>query len=72
MVVVYTKDNCAPCSGTKKFLTENGVEFEERNIMQDPTAFDDLVAMNFNSVPVVVTPDSTFAGLNIAKLRELV
>ena len=31
-VVVYTKNNCMQCKMTKRFLSENGVEFEERNI----------------------------------------
>jgi glutaredoxin-like protein NrdH len=73
MVTVYTKDNCAPCKGTKKFLTDHGVEFIEKNVQHDPAAFDELSKIGFNSVPVIVTQDDfSFAGLNLQELRKLV
>ncbi|ARW19157.1 hypothetical protein S100892_00562 [Pediococcus pentosaceus] len=38
---------------TKRFLSENGVTFEERNINANPEYIDALKAKGFQAVPVV-------------------
>ena len=34
-VIVYTSNNCPHCKQVKGFLSDQGIEFEERNIEQN-------------------------------------
>ena len=59
MVVVYTKNNCQRCRMTKRSLTAKGVDFDEVNVEDEPSAAGRLRAMGFREMPVV---DETGAG----------
>ncbi|MGE0405599.1 MAG: glutaredoxin family protein, partial [Candidatus Korobacteraceae bacterium] len=41
--IIFTQPDCPPCRWVKSFLTDKGVEFEERDISLDPQAVEDLV-----------------------------
>ncbi|MGX9799651.1 glutaredoxin-like protein NrdH [Pediococcus acidilactici] len=71
-VVVYTKNNCMQCKMTKRFLSENGVEFEERNINLHPEYIDELKGRGFQVVPVVqFSEDDAIAGFRPDLLKKL-
>jgi glutaredoxin-like protein NrdH len=59
MVVVYTKNNCQRCRMTKRSLTAKGVDFDEVNVEDEPSAADRLRDMGFREMPIV---DETGAG----------
>jgi len=56
---------------TKALLSRRGVEFDVRDIEQDPTAFEELQALGLMSVPVVVKGDDYVLGWNPTKVGEL-
>jgi glutaredoxin-like protein NrdH len=71
-VIVYTKNNCVQCKMTKRFLTENNVSFEERNINLNPEYIDHLKSKGFQAVPVVqFSEDSAVAGFRPDLLKKL-
>jgi len=57
---------------TKALLSRRGVEFDVRDIEQDPTAFEELQALGVMSVPAVVVGDKMVLGWNPTKVGELV
>ena len=71
-VIVYTKNNCIQCKMTKRFLSENNVEFEERNINEHPEYLAYLKEQGFKAVPVVkIAEDETVAGFRPDLLKKL-
>lgn len=72
MITVYTKPACVQCEQTKKLLTKNGLEFETIDITEDTAAYDKVVALGFQSAPVVITDTDAWAGFNPAKINGLV
>lgn len=60
------------CAFTKKFLTENGLQFEERDVFESEKFKDEVVELGFTSLPVVVADGhEPFSGYRPDKLDEL-
>ncbi len=71
-VTVYSRNNCMQCKMTKRFLTEHHVDFDERNINEEPQYVDYLKEHGFQSLPVVeANGDLQFSGFQPAKLQQL-
>ena len=60
------------CKMTKKFLEQNGAEFEEINIDQHPEKIDYVKSLGFSSAPVIEAGDIVFSGFKPAKLKEII
>ncbi len=56
----------------KEFLSRAGVPFAARNVDEDRTAYDELIARGFRSVPVTVCGDLVVKGFDPAALAPLV
>ena len=60
------------CEFTKKFLTENGLQFEERDVFESEKFKEEVVELGFTSLPVVVADGhEPFSGYRPDKLDEL-
>jgi glutaredoxin-like protein NrdH len=57
MITVYTKNNCASCTFTKRKLQELGVTYKEINVDEDWEGFSYLMECGFRSLPVVFKED---------------
>lgn len=57
MITVYTKNNCASCTFTKRKLQELGVNYQEINVDDDLSALGYLMECGFRSLPVVFKDD---------------
>lgn len=53
MITVYTKSNCMPCRLTKRKLDDLGVEYQEVNLEDNPTALQELQALGVSAAPAV-------------------
>lgn len=63
-VAVYTKPACQPCRATKRFLSDNGIAFDERDLTE-AEHLDAAKALGFLEAPVVVfVPDG--AGTEVS------
>jgi hypothetical protein len=53
----------------KEFLSRDGRSYVERNVDEDPSAYDELLARGWRSVPVTVVGDASVRGWDAAALR---
>lgn len=56
---------------TKEFLRNYNVEFDERNIAEDPSAVEKLREIGSMTTPVTLIGDEPVIGFDEARLREL-
>lgn len=71
-LTVFTKNNCIQCKMTKRFLAEHGIDFEEKNINDNPEYIDYLKGQGFGAVPVVEGVGiETIAGFRPDVLKKL-
>jgi glutaredoxin len=56
------------CDHAKEYLSQKGVQFQERDIMQDPTALADLKKLGYMTTPVIVVDGSVIVGFDTDKI----
>ena len=55
----------------KALLSRRGVEFDEFNVVAEPSAMDELVSRGIRSVPAAIRGDQSMSGWNPTRLAEL-
>jgi glutaredoxin-like protein NrdH len=70
-VIVYSMPDCIECTVVKKMLTEEGLDFEVRDITQNEEYQKEVEKYGFLGVPVTVIGDRAVKGFN-PELIELV
>jgi glutaredoxin-like YruB-family protein len=71
-VIIFTQPDCPPCRWVKSFLSDKGVEFEERDLSLDPQAVHDLVNVyESRSTPTLVVGEQVFIGFDPEQLQEV-
>lgn len=58
------------CGLTKEFLSHKGVQFTERNIVQDPEALHELRRLGYMTTPVTVVDGDVVVGFDEEKLAK--
>jgi glutaredoxin len=53
----------------KEFLSREGHAFDARNIEEDDTAYDELMALGARAVPTTVIGDEVITGFDQTRLR---
>jgi glutaredoxin len=56
----------------KEFLSQRGVQYTERDVMQDEAALAELEELNVYSTPVTVIDGEVVIGFERAKLERLI
>lgn len=69
--IVYSKNNCAGCTATKRYLDSNGVEYIEKNVETDEAAMEKMLSLGFKQMPVVVTESDSWYGFDPVKLSQI-
>jgi len=70
-VRVYTTPTCAFCSLVKKFLEDMGVQYDEIDLMADPSKVSELVEISGQlGVPVTVIGNQVIIGFDRGKLEQ--
>lgn len=70
-VVIYTQPTCPPCYSQKEFLSDNNVQFIEKNIRADATALQELIDLGSQSTPTtVIDGETVIIGFDPQRLRE--
>ena len=59
------------CGKVKEFLSQNKVEFTDRNIAADETALKELEKLGYLTTPVTVIDGEVIVGFDLARLRTL-
>jgi glutaredoxin len=71
-VIVFTQQDCPPCGWVKNFLSERGVEFEERSIDSGVAVVRELTqTYKSQSTPTVVIGDQVLIGYDPERLVQL-
>jgi len=75
MLVVYSINDCKWCEIIKKMLTENGIDYEEKNVMESRENKVELAErVNYSKevkFPVVCKDSECVMGANIPKIKGL-
>ena len=70
-VKIYTTPTCPYCKIAKKFLDDNGIKYQEFNIVKDKAARQEMKSKcNSLAVPTICVNDAVLVGFNEAQLRE--
>lgn len=70
-VTMFTTNTWPYCTVAKKFLSQNNIPFEEKNISTDEDALLELQRRKINSVPTFLVGDETVVGFNKDRILEL-
>ncbi|AIM16018.1 glutaredoxin family protein [Neobacillus sedimentimangrovi] len=70
-VIVYTSNGCTYCDQVKLFLTEHGIEFEERNASIHKEYFNQLKEKKIYATPATFINGQLVLGFQVKKLIKL-
>ena len=56
------------CGKAKEYLSQKQVPFEDRDIMADPSALEDLRKLGYMTTPVLVIDGTVVVGFDQAKI----
>ncbi|OAT22654.1 glutaredoxin-like protein [Buttiauxella gaviniae ATCC 51604] len=73
-IIIYTRNDCVQCHATKRAIESRGFTYELINLDLTPEAADELRALGFRQLPVVVTEQESWSGFRpdmINRLRNL-
>ena len=59
------------CSKVKEFLSQNKIEFTDRNIATDETALVELEKLGYMTTPVTLVDGEVVIGFDSVKLQKL-
>jgi len=71
MLIVYTKPGCMPCKMTRRKLDEMGVDYETRDVIGDDAAMDEVRALGYREMPVVVNGQDHWSGFRPDNINEV-
>lgn len=70
-VTVYTRSTCAPCKMLKAWLSNKQINYEEKNVDDDPKLVDKIIELTGRMmVPVAVVGDQVIQGFNIGAVSS--
>ncbi len=58
------------CDQAKEYLSQKSVEFQERDVAQDPSALADLKKLGYMTTPVIVIDGSLIVGFDADKIDQ--
>ncbi len=70
-IVLFTQHACRFCKLEKEWLSQRDIDFNERNIADDPTALSGLEAIPAFTTPVAIIDGEVVHGFDRRKLSEL-
>ena len=70
-VILYTAEWCHWCQKVKEFLTQNKVEFEEKNVDDQANAKESMEKSGQAGIPVIDIEGEIIVGFNEKKMKEL-
>ncbi|WP_071459274.1 glutaredoxin family protein [Bacillus massilinigeriensis] len=71
--IVYTQDECPPCTIVKLFLNDQGVKYVEKNISSNHAFKDELTEKyGIMSTPTIIAGKERIVGFNLARLKEVI
>ena len=56
------------CDTAKGYLSQKGIEFQEKDVAQDPNALTELKKLGYMTTPVIVIDSSVIVGFDPEKI----
>ena len=70
-ITIYTQPTCQGCHRLKAYLKQKGIEYHERNVLEDEAAVAELQQLGALTTPVIVVETEVIVGFDQAKLERL-
>lgn len=70
-VTVYSKPDCVQCDSTKRLMDREGIEYTSVDITQDKEAYDYVLGLGYQAVPVVVAGEQHWYGFRAERVKGL-
>ena len=71
-VVIYSTPTCHYCNVAKKYFQENGIEYIEHNVAENPVARTEMVQLTGQlGVPVIKVGEEVVVGFSGPHVRAL-
>jgi len=67
-VVVFSQPGWMFCGKVKEFLSQNKIEFTDRNVAADETALQELEKLGYMTTPVTVIDGAVVVGFDVPKV----
>jgi glutaredoxin len=58
------------CERTKAWLSEQGIPYSERRVDQDPAAIAELLALGYQTTPVLKIGETVIVGFDSGKIAH--
>lgn len=59
------------CGKVKEFLSQNRIDFADRNVAADPAALSELERLGYMTTPVTVIDGEVVVGFDLPRLQTL-
>jgi glutaredoxin-like YruB-family protein len=70
-VKVYTTPTCPYCKMAKKFLDDNGIKYQELNVVEDKAAREEMKNKCHSlAVPTICIDNEVLVGFDEAQLKQ--
>ena len=69
--VFYAQPGCGRCAAVKDLLSESGIPFQEKDVLNDPAAVAELDQRGSWAAPVTLTVGDFVLKLNTDQLQDL-
>ena len=70
-ITVYSKPSCVQCNATYRALTKKGIDYTVVDVTEDSAAYDHVVGLGCQQVPVVETGSDHWSGFRPDKINSL-
>ena len=70
-VTVYSKPSCVQCNATYRALTKKGIDYTVVDVTEDAGAYEHVVELGYQQVPVVETASDHWSGYRPDKISSL-
>lgn len=70
-IVLFAAPGCQGCEQARKFFTEQGIPFVERDISSDEEAKAELARKGIHATPVIAIGGEVMVGFNADRLKRM-
>ena len=70
-VTVYSKPSCVQCNATFRALDKKGIDYRVVDVTEDQDAYQHVVGLGYQQVPVVETAQDHWSGYRPDKISSL-
>ena len=68
-IVIYTQDDCPPCTYVKNYLTEQGVDFIEKNIKNNQYRYE-MIDYDAFATPFILLNNEPMYSVDMDKINR--